>query len=313
MKISELIKNFVADQDVNDNSRELYRRVIRLWFRYLQSNNISHQSVRREHVLNYKRYLTEQGKSNLTVNSYISIVGLFYKWAAENECYPTRDVSRLTEGIKRLKYPYFRKGPLTREQVAALLEAPDDKTIKGKRDRAILALLAKRGLRTIEVSRANVGDLTESGMYIQRKGHTEKDDFVPLTDETFQVLNDYLVTRDNLRDDQPLFTSLSRYNRNKRIGQSTISKIVRRYLNQIGIRDKRITAHSLRHSIAIHLLESGISEYEVQLFLGHSSIKTTQIYTRYAEAEMKKRNRAGTLIDELFNLSSNKRLNSLNV
>jgi site-specific recombinase XerD len=302
LTISRLIKDFIADQDVSEASRALYNRVIRLYFRWLQANSIDYNAIRREHVISYKRNLQQTGKSQLTVDSYMTVVKLFYRWASGLGYY-----DNVAEGIKKSrKYRGFRKGILSNEQIGKLLEAPTLKTVKGKRDRAIIALLAKRGLRTIEVSRANVGDVTDTGMYVQRKGHTEKDEFVILTDETIETLQDYLVTRNNLRDNQPLFTSVSRFNTNDRLGQSSISKIVRQYLRQTGITDKHVSAHSLRHSIAVHLLQANVSAYDVQLFLGHSSIVTTQLYTRYAEEEMKHRNIAGHTIDELFKLSPNK-------
>lgn len=309
LSISQLVKEFIADQDVSSQSRALYNRVIRLWFRWLQASGIDYNVIRREHVLNYKRDLQQQDKSQLTVDNYMTVVKLFYRWSEAKNYY-----SNVAEGIKKSRrYRGFRKSILSSEQIAQLLEAPVFSTTKGKRDRAILGLLSKRGLRTIEVSRANVGDITSSGMWVQRKGHTEKDEFVFLTDQTIDAIQDYLVTRNNLKDSQPLFTSISRYNANARLGQQSISKIVRQYLNQIGVNDKRVSAHSLRHSIAVHLLQADVSAYEVQLFLGHTSIVTTQLYTRYAEEEMKRRNVAGKAIDEMFKISPNKNTNNENM
>jgi len=308
LSISNLVKDFISDQDVSSQSRALYNRVVRLWFRWLQASGIDYNVVKREHVLNYKRDLQQNDKSQLTVDNYLTVVKLFYRWA-ESKGY----FSNVAEGIKKSRrYRGFRKSILSSEQIGELLNAPSLKTVKGRRDKAVLSLLAKRGLRTIEVSRANVGDVTSAGMWVQRKGHTEKDEFVFLTDQTIDALQDYLVTRNNLKDSQPLFTSTSRFNVNARLGQPTISKLVRQYLNQIGINDKRISAHSLRHSIAVHLLQADVSAYEVQLFLGHTSITTTQLYTRYAEEEMKRRNVAGKAIDEMFNIKPNKSIETLN-
>jgi len=309
LTISQLIRQFLSDQDVSDQSRALYSRVIRIWFRYLQASGIDYNSVRREHVIQYKQHLIRSGKSQLTVDNYITVVKLFYRWASGRGYF-----QNIAEGIKKSRrYKGFRKLTISREKMSELIHSPDITKEKGKRDKAIITLLAKRGLRTIEVSRANVEDVTPEGMYVQRKGHSEKDEFVELTDETIDVIHDYLVTRNNLRGYQPLFTSLSRYNAHQRIGQRSISKIVRDYLISIGIRDKRVSAHSLRHSIAKYLIDDGVELYNVQLFLGHSSPVITQIYTRMAEEEIRRKNVAGKAIDRIFNLSLNKDVTSENV
>lgn len=309
LTISQLVRSFLSDQDVSEQSRALYGRVIRIWFRHLQAHGIDYNSVRREHVLQYKQHLINSGKSQLTVDNYITVVKLFYRWASGRGYF-----QNVAEGVKKSRrYKGFRKMTIPREKMSELIHAPDTSKDKGKRDKAIISLLAKRGLRTIELTRANVEDVTPEGMYVQRKGHTEKDEFVELTQETIDVIHDYLLTRNNLKGTQPLFTSLSRFNTNQRIGQRSISKIVREYLIHIGISSKRISAHSLRHSIAKYLIDDGVELYNVQLFLGHSSPVITQIYTRMAEEEIRRKNMAGRAIDRIFDISQNKNVNPSNV
>lgn len=111
------------------------------------------------------------------------------------------------------------------------------------------------GLRDIEVSRANIEDMRpvgdRMGLFIQGKGHSEKDDFVVLPSRIEYIIREYLSNREDEYDsDSPLFISTSNRSLNKRLSTRSISKVVKTSLRNIGLNSNRLTAHSLRHTAA---------------------------------------------------------------
>jgi integrase/recombinase XerC/integrase/recombinase XerD len=130
--------------------------------------------------------------SSLTVGSYITSVRRFYEWTEANKFYPN-----VAKGIKTPKRKQqFKNSLYSQLRLQPLLSYYQDKAL---RDYAIITLLLRTGLRTIEVIRASVEDITFKGsqrvLLIQGKGRDEKDNFVLLTDKTYQPIAEYLATR----------------------------------------------------------------------------------------------------------------------
>ncbi|MGB4542940.1 MAG: tyrosine-type recombinase/integrase, partial [Bacteroidales bacterium] len=191
-KIDELVDTFINSQDVKESSKSTYRRTLKQYFSWIYKNGYSLNEITRQHVLEYKNELLNKGKSSLTVGSYITVVRKFYEWTESNKIYPN-----VAKGVKSpTRIQAFRKRPLSVEQINRLLDYFSNKDI---RDYAIVNLLLRTGLRTIEVVRANVEDITFKGsqrvLLIQGKGRVDKDDFVILTDKTFEPIRRYLDTR----------------------------------------------------------------------------------------------------------------------
>jgi integrase/recombinase XerC len=158
------------------------------------------------------------------------------------------------------------------------------------------------GLRTIEVVRADVGDLHTFGedvyLSIQGKGHDEKSAKILVASQVNNFIKEYLATRKNLNADEPLFTSTSRRNFNQRMETQSISKLVKTKLREISIDDNRHTAHSLRHTAATQALLNGVPLLQVQQVLRHSNINTTLIYSHAIE-RMKNKSEQ-TVADAIF-------------
>ena len=158
----------------------------------------------------------------------------------------------------------------------------DIETLEGLRDYALFNLLVRTGLRTVEVSRATVGDLRQDSgeaiLQIQGKGRDSKDDFVLLVDETLRPLRKYLSSRGALSQNDPLFTSTSNRTNGEPLKERTISWIIKETLRKIDIDDSRITAHSLRHTAVSLSIKNGASLIQAQAMARHSDPKTTMIY-----------------------------------
>ena len=174
---------------------------------------------------------------------------------------------------------------LTAEEVQALLKCPDTTTRKGRRDLALLSLLYDTGARVQEMCDTKSGDIRlDSTPVICLYGKGRKGREIPLSKGCAEIMKRY-VNENHLNQtgykDRPLFCN----SRNEKLTRSGISFILKKYMDRIEettgmIIDKKITPHCLRHSKAMHLVESGVNLIYIRDFLGHESVETTQIYAK---------------------------------
>ena len=297
LKIESLVDSFIQAQDVKLSSKELYRRTLKQYFNWIDTKNYLLSEIARPQLLEYKDELLTSGLSSLTVGSYITSVRRFYEWAEANKFYPN-----VAKGIKTPKRKQqFKKQPLLPEQATALLSYYQDRTL---RDYAVISLLLRTGLRTIELIRASVEDIVFKGsqrvLLVHGKGRDEKDNFVLLTDKAYKPIADYLATRGKVNSSEPLFTSSSNNSKGERLTTRTISYIAKEGLKAIGLDERSFTAHSLRHTTAVNILRAGGSLETAQFTLRHSNPATTQIYTATLNEERRLQNSGEALIDSLY-------------
>lgn len=296
-RIDELVDSFLEAQDVKLSSKLLYRRTLKQYFTWVEKKGYLLSQIARPQLIEYKEDLLRSGMSSLTVSSYVTSVRRFYEWAEANKFYPN-----VAKGIKSPKRKQqFRKQPLLPSQATALLSYYQDRAL---RDYAIVSLLLRTGLRTIEVIRASVGDITFKGsqrvLLIQGKGRDEKDNFVLLTDKTYKPIAEYLASRGPLDRSEPLFTSTSNNSKGEALTTRSVSYIAKEGLKAIGLDEKAFTAHSLRHTTAVNILRAGGSLETAQFTLRHSNPATTQIYTATLNEERRLQNSGEALIDTLY-------------
>lgn len=249
-----------------------------------------------------------------TIKLYLQSVRQFFSWTAANGYYP--NIAANVHAPK-IRQDAHKKDALTAADVltieksieagaAAKVEAAADKekdtagrisraTEQGKRLYAMYTLAVNAGLRTIEISRANVRDLeVRNGaavIYIWGKGHTEPDTRKPLAPEVYAALRAYLDSRsDKPAGNSPLFVSTGNRSGGKRIAETTISKMLKQAMKQAGFDSERITPHSLRHTAGNNVMQlTGDNLFITQSYMRHTDPKTTEIYlhrdTEKQEAE----------------------------
>lgn len=270
-----LIDKYFRSLDVNENTKRSYRRALKQFVLYANAEGIAEPT--RSDIIAYKNHLMKN-YTPCTVSSYMTPLRGLYAYL-ENE-----DIGKnIAKGIKGGKHQTgFKKDPLTVDQAKDLLIEIDNTDLKGKRDLAIINLLIRTGLRTIELERANIEDIKqdtgEALLYIQGKGRHSKDEFVLLTQATLKPIYDYLNARGKAKDEEPLFISLSNKNYGGRLTTRSISRIVKANLKASGIESDRITAHSLRHTAVTLSLLAGATIQEAQGLARHKNINTTMIY-----------------------------------
>ncbi len=189
----------------------------------------------------------------------------------------------LTDPSGVLEYPRreerLPRGVLTREEARKLVEAPDISTPLGLRDRAIFETFYATGIRAGELAELKCGDVdTEDRLLRVVLGKGRKDRNVPLTRAAAEAIEAYL------RDGRPHIQGATKTprlflaRRGGRMHDSLLNDLVQAAARKAGL-EKHATCHTLRHSVATHLLKGGADIRHIQALLGHSSLATTERYT----------------------------------
>ena len=155
---ADLFSRFISFLDAKPKTVETYTRALRQLFNYLSLNG-SLQNPTREDIVAFREELKASGHKPTTVTNYINATRLFFQWTEQEGLYP--NIAAHIKGAKLDRD--FKKGYLTSRQVKAVLEKVERDSLHGLRDYAMLVLMVTGGLRTIEVSRANIGDLRTAG------------------------------------------------------------------------------------------------------------------------------------------------------
>ncbi len=231
------------------------------------------------------KFIHQQSRADLSSRSIarlISTVKAFYRFLVLDGVLMQSPATDLTAPKLWLDLPKF----LTEEEVKRLLDQPDEKTIRGLRDKAMLELLYATGLRVSELMALTLKDLNLEQGYVISRGKGGKERIVPFGASAREVLNRYLQnSRPKLMKKENLSLFLS--TRGESFTRQGFWKTLKKLGCQAGLENK-ISPHVLRHSFATHLLERGADLRSVQLMLGHSQITTTQIYTHVSRRQLRK-------------------------
>lgn len=244
-----------------------------------------------------------------TIKLYLQSVCAFFKWASANGYYPNIATNIHAPKIDNTSH---KKDYLTPEQVFEIESSIEQKALEtqeaaaqhtkdkagritrsneqGKRLHAMYLLAVNAGLRTVEISRANIRDLhLKNGhavLYVWGKGRSEPDQKKPLADEVYSVIKDYLQARsDHYTGNSPLFVSTGNRSKGKRIAPTTISTMLKNAMKSAGFDSERLTAHSLRHSTGTAVQSITKDLIETQKYMRHSNPATTEIYIHDGEEQ----------------------------
>ena len=224
----------------------------------------------------------------------------FFKFLVRKDMLEEDPTSLIATPRREKHMPSF----LSVDEMFALLSMPDEATLAGIRDRAIMETLYSSGLRVSELVGMNEENLDANLGIIKVLGKGRKERIVPIGEKALVAVQDYLLARKE-RDTRPcsspsklpLFKNL----RGGRLTARSVARIINRYIEQCGI-VKNISPHALRHTFATHMLDAGADLRAIQELLGHVSLSTTQKYTHvsvsrlmetYDKAHPKSRNPLG--------------------
>ena len=296
----DLIAEYISYIDRPEKTTRTYLNNLKQFFKWLQAEGI--RNPQRTDIIRYRDHMAATRKPN-TVKQYLQSAKQFFRWTAAAGYYPN-----IAENIHapRTQSDHHKKDALTASDVlhieqsikaasdakarAAESKAKDTTgridraTEQGKRLYAMYLLAVTAGLRTVELSRANIRDLeTRNGnarLYIHGKGRAEADQKKPVAREVYEALEDYILTRRApATPDSPLFVATGNRSGGKRLAATTISTMLKRAMQRAGYDSDRLTAHSLRHTAATNVMElTNDNVYLTQTYMRHSNPATTEIY-----------------------------------
>ena len=283
--LSESFEKWLKTLEYAESTVYASVRYVNDFFFYLKSAEINHlEAIQPETLTNYHKHLQNRknkrfscGLSDNYITGNINAIKRFGRYLQETGK-PFFEIPIKTKQDKETT-----KTILTLKEIKALYKACDN-SILGIRDRATLSIYYGCGLRRSEGINLNLTDilLKEKRVYV-RKGKNYKERYVPMTEAVKDDLENYIyVAREKIRsfkNTKPgaLFLSMQV----KRLCGNALINRIHKLAESAGIQ-KEIGLHTLRHSIATHLLQSGMTLEEVKQFLGHSSLESTQIYTHLA-------------------------------
>lgn len=275
-----IFKAFIDALDASDRTRATYDKSLRRWGLFLKGEGLTALDATRRNVVAYKGRLEGEGKKAATVNAYLTSVRRLYAWLESEGIKP--NIAANVKGLR--KSPHGSKDALSVSQAREILaDRPGPgASVEELRDYALVNLLTRRGLRTVEAVRADVADLrTVNGqavLFVQGKGYADKGEIVVLGAACEGPLRDYLAARGHAEGSEPLFACTGNRNRGGRMTTRNVSRICKAALKAHGVDTPSITAHSLRHTAVTSALIAGASLQEVQAMARHKSISTTMIY-----------------------------------
>ena len=270
-----------TEKKASSNTRSSYLRDIRQFEAWLDREKVGVTDVTQEHIQNYAKYLTRQGKSQATVIRSAASLRSFYSYLMLSGYVLFNPAKGFAPSRAERKLPQI----LTSKEVDLFLDQPDCSDAKGFRDKAMLELLYATGIRVSELIGLNLRDLNLTIGFV-RCENRGKERMVPLYPAAIRALETYVKEiRPQLlenADEEALFVNMS----GERMSRQGFWKIVKHYQEKAGIQ-KDITPHTLRHSFAAHLLENGADLKSIQEMLGHADISSTQIYIQLVNQKLK--------------------------
>jgi site-specific recombinase XerD len=224
------------------------------------------RSIRPAQIERWVGLQLERGLAPATVRLRLSTVRGFCRWAVRNGLI-TRDPTLL---LSAPKVAHYLPRALRPDQVGATLEQARD-----ARERLCILLMAQEGLRGIEVERLQLGDIDMTGQSMLVKGKGGYERVLPITDETWFALEEYL--NEFPARNGPLVRSYTEPT--KVLGCPTIRKQVSEAMTRAGVNE---SGHALRHTAATQMLKNGANIRDVQTMLGHQSLQNTQRYIAFS-------------------------------
>jgi integrase/recombinase XerD len=282
--IDAYLTHLTVERRLAVNSLESYARDLNQLARFAAGQGRAVETLERPDLERFVRELMAAGRSPRSVAREVACVRGFYRFLVVDGRLPSSPADDLRPPRAWQALPTY----LSVDEVDALIVQPDVSTPRGLRDRALIELLYATGLRVSELVGLRPADLNLDASFLTCTGKGDKQRLVPIGDEAARWMGRYL--REGRKALLGRRTS-ARVFVNARGGGSGLTrvgfwKILKGYARQAGLKSS-LSPHTLRHSIATHLLERGADLRAIQMMLGHADLSTTQIYTHVLEHRMR--------------------------
>lgn len=241
------------------------------------------RDVDTEQIKLFLSYLGTLSYSKSTIARKLATLRSFYKFCLRRGHVTVHPLTTIKTPKQEKRLPKF----LEIEDITKLLATPDDTTLLGSRDRAMLEVLFSTGVRVSELVDLNFADVDFVGQTIRVRGKGRKARTAPIGPTAIAAIQRYVeLRRADARaerfDQEALFVN----KHGQRLSTRSVRRKLDKYLAQCGL-DPSISPHTLRHSFATHMLNNGADLRSVQELLGHQSLSTTQVYTHLTTPRLK--------------------------
>lgn len=273
-EILEFLEYLKNNRGYSENTIKSYEDDLNQFLSFLEENRIDDlNSVKRSDIRGFTTFLIESKLSKRSITRKISTLKTFFKFLKHKNIIENDPMS-FSKGLK-----FEKKLPQTLSVavISKFLDSFNDEDFLELRDHLIFEILYGCGTRSNELINIEDKDIDIENRIIRiEKGKGDKERIVPFNNKIKELILKYIPLRDKIRKQDCKTLLISR--NGKKLDNSIIRKIVKRRIKDFA-EISNISPHTLRHSFATHLLNSGADIRFVQELLGHSSIGTTQIYT----------------------------------
>ncbi|MCP3659858.1 MAG: tyrosine-type recombinase/integrase [Bacteroidetes bacterium] len=271
------LKTWLIRQGYAEQTIKGYINDFKYFFRWLENNKIGLEKLNQNHINKYYKYILKLKVKKSSIQERLNTIKLYDKYLQL-----TKNKKILYKNLKIIETELPTKREiLTIEEIKKLYDEIEE-SLLGYRDKAILSLCYGCGLRKREIERLESKDICyESSLLHVKPGKNYENRFIPMSSGVVKDLKDYeKYSRPYLA-----FVYIKEFIvgiNGKAINGENMRNRVKILVEKSRI-NKNISLHNLRHSIATHLLEKGMSLEQIGLFLGHKSLDSTQIYTHMIE------------------------------
>lgn len=270
-KINKSISSFseylLYQKGLSQNTVDSYKSDLTKLSNYLQNQDLSKTTID-----NFFIDMSEFNYSSSTKKRMHSSITNFLKYINENEDFESIDISDI-----KLKSSKKLPEVLSITDIENMINYYNHETYLDSRNRTVIDVLYSTGCRVSELCDINISDIDLDEKYFKLKGKGSKQRIVPIGSMLYKNLLQYLNVRETFLQNrgEPLFLSKSK----NKLDRTAVFRIIKKTAKNISLQTD-VHPHTLRHSAATHMLEGGCDLRTVQEFLGHSSVSTTQIYTK---------------------------------
>ncbi|MCC0178899.1 tyrosine-type recombinase/integrase [Waterburya agarophytonicola K14] len=292
----------IADGHASVDTVKTYRSRVHQFLSWCKERELYPALITQDNIKEYRKHLVDSEKTSPTIRLSLLAIKHFYtacladKLVKDNPVVGVKAPREKREIGSTINYLSLEELQQIFNSVAPTYKIRGDKTrqVQVLRDRVLLGCMALQGCRSIEMYRANLGDVSESygQHFLQLDGKNSIRTVVlrpDLAEEIAQYRQARRSNKEKLTFQSPLFISLSNRRYAQRLSRRGIGHVVDGYLEKCGLKhtdlERSISPHSLRHTAGTLSLQNGSSLREVQDFLGHADPKTTAVYTHVLSSQ----------------------------
>lgn len=284
-QIDAYLNHLAVERGFSGNTIMAYRNDLYSLHQYIESRGLTDwPRVAADHLSGFVLLLQEKGYSETTRARKTAAVRSFFAFLVADNVIQDSPAVELSSPKKGRSLP----NALTEDEVERLLEAPMAvDTPESRRDKAMLELLYATGMRVTELVSLKVSDVNLNGSFVRCIGKGNKERLIPFHEQALDALAFYIEEgRDSFLDGNRKEQALFLNRRGDQLTRQGFWLIIKEYARKADI-TSQVTPHTLRHSFATHMLRGGASLRQVQEFLGHASISSTQIYTHLTDDHLR--------------------------